>query len=178
MEELFVRARLPIEVLALSFNILSKLVKQQTIDALLTDLSLELIVLSTLSLASIHTNDHPPSRASFARRVSVTPTSAKQINQATITIMSTLDWRVHDCSEGANIVSTLRLFERRQPPLYVPHLVHDLYDEACMKPQPLCFDLEARIGGGATWANGQMTPGASSSCSVGPECENAFLPLL
>lgn len=178
MEELFVRARLPIEVLALSFNILSKLIKQQTIDALITGFSLERIVLSTLSLASIHTNDHPPSVAYFARRVSTTPTTGKQIDQANITIMSALDWRVHDCSEGATIVSTLRLFERRQPPVYVPHLVHDLYDEACMKPQPLCFDLEGRISGGATWANGQMTPGASSSCSVLPEFENSFLPLL
>lgn len=178
MEELFVRARLPIEVLALSFNIFSKLVKQQTIDEILTDLSLELIVLSTLSLACIQTNDHPPSVAHFARNVSTTPTTGKQINEATITIMSALDWRVHDCSEGATIVSALRRFERREPPPYVPHLSQNLYDEPCMKPQPLYFGMEDKSHGEAQWAFGQMTPGASSSCSVVPEFENSFLPLL
>lgn len=178
MEELFVRARLPIEVLALSFNILSKLVKQQTIDTLLQDISLNLLVLSTLSLACIHTNDHPLSASHFARHVSVTPITGKQIDNATITVMSALDWRVHDCSEGTAIVSTLRLFERRQPPLFVPHMAQDLYDDPFLKPEPLCFNMADRIKGEAQWANGQLTPGASSTCSVVPEFENSFLPLL
>lgn len=178
MEELFVRARLPIEVLALSFNILSKLVKQQTTDALLQDISLNLLVLSTLSLACIHTNDHPLSTSHFARHVSITPITGKQIDNATIIVMSALDWRVHDCSEGEAIVSTLRLFERRQPPLFVPHMAQDLHDEPFLKPEPLCFNLADRIQGEAQWANGQLTPGASSTCSVVPEFENSFLPLL
>jgi hypothetical protein len=178
MEELFVRARVPIEVLALSFNILSKLVKQQTIGALLTDISLELIILSTLNLASIHTSDHPPSRAYLARHVSVTPTTGKQINEATTAVMSAIDWRVHDCSEGATIVATLRRFERREPPLYVPHLAQSLYEEPYMKPLPLCFNLAERSIGEAVWTNGQLTPGASASCSIVPEFENSFLPLL
>jgi hypothetical protein len=179
MEELFIRARLPIEVLALAFNILSKLVKQQAVDALLQDTSLNLLILSMLSLASIHTNDHPPSPSYFARYVSATPTTGKQISQATLAAMTVLDWRVHDCSEGATIVSTLRLFERREPPLYAPHLLQDLYDEPFLKPQPLCFKMADRSNaGGAQWANGQLTPGASSTCSVVQESENPFLPLL
>jgi hypothetical protein len=178
MEELFVRARFPIEVLALSFNILSKLVKQQTVDTLLTDLSLELIILSTLSLASIHTSDHPPSPAYFARHVSATPTTAKQINKATKAVMTALDWRVHDCSEGATIVSTLRRFERREPPLYIPHLAQTLYEEPYLKPQPLCFNLVEQSNGDSVWANGQLTPGASTPCSIVPDFENSFLPLL
>jgi len=176
MEELFVRARLPIEVLALSFNIMSKLVKQQVIEILLQDISLNLLVLATLSLASIHTNDHPPSPSYFARHVSVTPTTGKQIDGATVAVMTALDWRVHDCSEDATVVSTLRLFERREPPLYTSHLAQDLYDEPFLKPQPLYFDTVVR--GEAQWANGQLTPGASSTCSVVPEFENSFLRLL
>jgi hypothetical protein len=178
MEELFVRARFPIEVLALSFNILSKLVKQQNIGALLTDLSLELIILSTLSLASIHTSDHPPSPAYLARHVSVTPITGKQINKTTLAVMTALDWRVHDCSEGATIVSTLRRFERREPPLYEPHLAQNIYEEPYLKPLPLCFNLVEQSNGDSVWANGQLTPGASTSCSIVPEFENSFLPLL
>jgi hypothetical protein len=176
MEELFVRVQLPIEVLALAFNIMSKLVKQQAIDLLLQDISLNTLVLATLSLASIHTNDHSPSPAYLARHVSVTPTTGKQIDQATIAVMTALDWRVHSCSENAAILSTLRLFERREPPLYTSPLAHDLYDEPFLKPQPLCFNLA--VSGVTQWANGQLTPGASSTCSVVPEFENSFLPLL
>jgi len=176
MEEIFVRAQLPIEVLALSFNIMSKLVKQQVIDVLLQDFSLNLVVLATLSLASIHTNDHSPSPAYLARHVSVTSTTGKQVDEATIAVMTALDWRVHNCSEGAAILSTLRLFERREPPLYTPSLTQDLYDEPFLKPQPLCFSMAVR--GETQWANGQLTPGASSTCSVVPELENSFLPLL
>ena len=177
MEEIFVRAQLPIEVLALSFNIMSKLVRQQVIDILLQDLSLNHVVLATLSLASIHTNDHSPSPSYLARHVSVTPATGKQVDNATIAVMTALDWRVHDCSEGAAILSTLRLFERREPaPFHASHLAYDLYDEPFLKPQPLCFDMVAR--GGTRWANGQLTPGASSTCSVVPEFENSFLPLL
>ena len=51
IEELLVRVRLPIEVLAIAFNILSKLVKQQNVDTLLQDLPLDTLILSTLSLA-------------------------------------------------------------------------------------------------------------------------------
>jgi hypothetical protein len=179
MEELFVRARLPIEVLALSFNILSKLVKQKAIDDLLRNTSLELLILATLSLASIHTNDHPPSPSCFARQVSVTPTTGKQVSEATLAIMTALDWRVHNCSEGATIVSTLRLFERREPPLYAPQSMQDIYDEPFLKPQPLCYNMADRSNAGeAQWANGQLTPGASSTCSAVQEFENSFLPLL
>lgn len=177
MEEIFVRAQLPIEVLALSFNIMSKLVRQQVIDILLQDLSLNHVVLATLSLASIHTNDHSPSPSFLARHVSVTPTTGKQVDNATIAVMTALDWRVHDCSEIPAILSTLRLFERREPaPFHASHLAHDLYDEPFLKPQPLCFDMAVR--GETQWANGQLTPGASSTCSVVPEFENSFLPLL
>jgi hypothetical protein len=176
MEEIFVRVQLPIEVLAISFNIMSKLVKQQVIDILLQDFSLNTLVIATLSLASIHTNDHSPSPSYLARHVSVTPTTGKQIDKATVTVMTALDWRVHDCSEGAAILSTLRLFERREPPLHTPHLAQDLYEEPFLKPQPLCFDMTHRSV--TQWANGQLTPGASSICSGVPEFENSFLPLL
>ena len=176
MEEIFVRAELPIEVLALSFNIMSKLVKQKTVDILLQDLSLNLIVLATLSVASIHTNDHSPSPSYLARHVSVEPTTGKQIDQATIAVMTALDWRVHDCSEGATILSTLRLFERREPQPHTSRTTQDLYDEVFLKPQPLCFDMAVRAE--TQWANGQLTPGASSTCSVVSEFENSFLPLL
>jgi hypothetical protein len=176
MEEIFVRAQLPIEVLAISCNIMSKLVKQQVIDVLLQEISLNTLVIATLSLASIHTNDHSPSPSYLARHVSVTPTTGKQIDQATIAVMTALDWRVHDCSESAAILSTLRLFERRGPPIHTPPLAHDLYNEPFLKPQPLCFDMAHRSG--TQWANGQLTPGASSTCSVVPDFENSFLPLL
>jgi hypothetical protein len=140
------------------------LVKQQVVDILLQDFSLNLLVVATLSLASIHTNDHSPSPSYLARHVSVESTTGNQIDQATIAVMTALDWRVHDCSEGAIILSTLRLFERREPPFHASHLAHDSYDEPFLKPRPLCLDMAVR--GETQWANGQLTPGASSTCSV------------
>lgn len=172
---MFARVRLPIEILALSFNIVSKLVKQQNLETLLQDLPLDLVILSTLSLASIYTNDHPLSVSYLARAVATGPTTGKQIDEANIAIMAALDWRIHDCSEGAAIVRALRLFERRGPPVYVPNLAQELYEEPCLKPQPLCFRTN---DGDTRWANGQVTPGASSSRSVMQDCEPSFLPLL
>lgn len=178
MEELFIRAQLHIEVLALSFNIISKLVKQQHIDALLESMPLDILILSALSLSSIQTHDHPPSVSYLARNVSVTAVTGKQIDQASIAIMSALDWRIHDCSEGVAIAATLRLFERRGPPLYVPNLAHGLYEEPYLKPQPLCLKVADHSNGEVHWSNGLLTPGISSTNSVVPEFENSFLPLL
>ena len=178
MEELFIRAQLHMEVMALSFNIISKLVKQQHIDTLLKDISLDLLILSALSLSSIHTHDHPPSVSYLARNVSVTPVTGKQIDAANIAVMSALGWRIHDCSDGAALAKTLRLFERRDPPLYVPTLAHGLYDEPYLKPQPLCLKVADHNTGEAQWSNGLLTPGVSSTNSVVPEFENSFLPLL
>lgn len=175
---MFVRVRLPIEILALSFNIVSKLVKQQNLEILLQDLPLDLVILSTLSLASIYTNDHPLSVSHLARAVATGPTTAKQIDKANIAVMSALDWRIHDCSEGATIVQALRLFERREAPVYVPNLAQELYEEPYLKPQPLSLRTNDNDHGDARWANGQITPGASASCSVVQETEPSFLPLL
>lgn len=172
---MFVRVRLPIEILALAFNIVSKLVRQQNLEILLQDLPLDLVILSTLSLASIYTNDHPLSVSHLARAVATGPTTGKQIDQANVAIMAALDWRIHECSEGTMLVKALRLFERREPPVYVPNLAQELYEEPYLKPQPLCL----KSGDGDTrWANGQITPGASSSCSVLQDSEPSFLPLL
>ena len=179
IEELLVRVRLPIEVLAIAFNILSKLVKQQNVDTLLQDLPLDTLILSTLSLASIYTNDHPLSASHLARNVAPGPITAMDIDMANIAVMSALDWRIHDCTEGATIIAALRTFERREPPHYVhvPGLVQ--YEEPYMKPEPLCLRMAERHSTGeAHWDNGQLTPGASSSCSVAAEFEHSFLPLL
>ena len=184
IEELLVRVRLPIEVLAISFNILSKLVKQQNFDTLLRSLHLDALILSTLSLASIYTNDHPLRSSYLARNVATGPITAIGIDMANIAVMSALDWRIHDCTEGAAILAALRLFERREPPHYVPNLDHEHYQEPCLKPEPLCLRMTGMTnrhssGGEAHWDNGQLTPGASSSCSVAAEFEHSsFLPLL
>lgn len=166
-------------MLAISFNILSKLVKQQNVDTLLQGLQLDTLVLSTLSLASIYTNDHPLSASHLARNVATRPVTAMEIDMGNIAVMSALDWRIHDCTDGAKIVSALRLFERREPPLYVPNLAQEPYQEPCLKPEPLCLRMTDRHSSGeAHWDNGQLTPGASSSCSVMGEFEHSFLPLL
>lgn len=179
IEELLVRVRLPIEVLAVSFNILSKLVKQENVDTLLRSLQLDALILSTLSLASIYTNDHPLSASYLARNVATGPITAMDVDMANIAVMSALDWRIHDCTDGATIVAALRLFERREPPHYVPSLDHEPYQEPCLKPEPLCLRMIDRHSSGeAHWDNGQLTPGASSSCSVAAEFEHSFLPLL
>jgi hypothetical protein len=183
IEELLVRVRLPIEVLAIAFNILSKLVKQQNVDTLLQRLPLDALIISTLSLASIYTNDSPLSASHLARNVAAGPMTAMDIDMANISVMSALNWRIHDCTEGETIITALRMFERREPPHYVPDLVQEHYQEhyqePCLKPEPLCLRLTDRhTSGEAHWDNGQLTPGASSSCSVAAEFEHTFLPLL
>jgi hypothetical protein len=166
-------------VLAIAFNILSKLVKQHNVDTLLQGLQLDTLVLSTLSLASIYTSDRPLSASHLARNVAPGPLTAMDIDMANIAVMSALDWRIHDCTEGATIVSALRAFERREPPHYEPNMAQEAYHEPCLKPEPLCLRLTDRHSSGAThWDNGQLTPGASSSCSVAAEFEHSFLPLL
>jgi hypothetical protein len=167
---LLVRVRLPNEVLAIAFNILCKLVKQQNVEKLLQGLALDALILSTLSLASIYTSDQPLPASYLARNVAPGPMTAMDIDMANISVMSALDWRIHDCTEGQQITAALRTFERREPPHYVPDLIQEHYQEPYMKPEPLCLRMADRHSSGeAHWDNGQLTPGASTSCSVAAE---------
>jgi hypothetical protein len=170
IEELLVRVRLPNEVLAIAFNILCKLAKQQNVETLLQGLALDALILSTLSLASIYTSDQSLPASYLARNVAPGPMTAMEIDMANISVMSALDWRIHDCTEDKKIIAALRTFERREPPHYVhvPDLVQ--YEEPYMKPEPLCLRMAERHSSGeAHWDNGQLTPGASTSCSVAAE---------
>lgn len=179
IEDLLVRANLPIEVLALSLNILSKFVRRPTLDvSTLKDLPLDLLIVATLSLASIYTNDHPPSSSHWASEVAIGSMTGKQIDKTSLAIMSAVDWRIHDCSDGASLVQALRLFERRdlQPSLQSQPLEH--YEEPCLKPKPLCLKIAARNDDAACWVNGQLTPGNSSTCSALEDHRTPFLPLL
>lgn len=179
IEDLLVRANLPIEVLALSFNILSKFVRRPTLEvSTLKDLPLDLLIVATLSLASIYTNDHPPSSSHWASEVAIGSMTGKQIDETSLAIMSALDWRIHDCSDGASLVQALRLFERRdlQPSLQSQPLEH--FEEPCLKPKPLCLKIVARNDDAACWVNGQLTPGNSSTCSALEDHRTSFLPLL
>lgn len=178
IEELLVRVRLPVEVLAIAFNILSKLAKQPNADILLQSLPLDALILTTLSLASIHTSDQPLPASYLARHVAPGPMTAMDVDMANIFVLSALDWRIHDCTEREAITAALRTFERREPPCFVPNFDLELYEEPYMKPEPLCLGMTERHGSGeAHWDNGQLTPGASTSCSVVAEFDH-LLPLL
>lgn len=179
IEDLLVRARLPIEVLAIAFNILSKLVKQPAMDSTLQSPSLDLLVISTLSLAAIYTNDHPPSSSHWSRNVALGTATAKQIDAAIMAIMEALDWRIHSCSEDVAVVAALQLFERRGVPTAVSTSAQEIYEEPCLKPQPLSLNLIGRSSSGeARWDNGQLTPTTPSACSELEEFRAVFLPLL
>lgn len=179
IEDLLVRARLPIEVLAIAFNILSKLVKQTAMDSTLQSPSLDLLVISTLSLAAIYTNDHPPSSSHWSRNVALGTATAKQIDAASMAIMEALDWRIHSCSEDVAVVAALQLFERRGVPTAVSTSAQEIYEEPCLKPQPLSLNLTGRSSSGeARWDNGQLTPTTPSACSELEEFRAVFLPLL
>jgi hypothetical protein len=174
IEDLLIRVRLPNEVLAIAFNILCKLVKHQGDETLLQGLPLDALILSTLSLASIHTSDQPIPASYLARHVAPGPMTAMDIDMANISVMSALDWRIHDCTEGEAITAAMRTFERREPsddiecrepPSHISDWVS--YEEPYMKPEPLCLGMAERHSSGeAHWDNGQLTPGASTSCSV------------
>lgn len=93
--------------------------------------------------------------------------------------MSALDWRIHECSDGAALVSALRLFERRDlRPSLRDASEEDEFEEPCLKPQPLSLKIAAGGDGDATrWVNGQLTPGSLASFEA-VEGKGVFLPLL
>lgn len=165
-------------MLALSFNILAKVVKQPVLETPLKDFSLDILIVSSLSLASIYTNDHPPSSSHWAHSVAMGPVTGKHINAASTAMMSTLDWRIHDCSDVASIKQAVRRFERRDLPSRTVNVAQELYEEPHLKPQPLCLKIDERNSRETRWSNGQLTPGSQSSFSISEAAHKSFLPLL
>ncbi|KAF2722865.1 hypothetical protein K431DRAFT_35629 [Polychaeton citri CBS 116435] len=89
------RSRLPVEVLAVAYNILSKLGNRHHRRRQRLTESPDLLVISCLALAEIYTDDYPAQSDAWSRDVTDNVLSAAQIDSTMLAILKALDWRLH-----------------------------------------------------------------------------------
>ncbi|OQN96459.1 hypothetical protein B0A48_17515 [Cryoendolithus antarcticus] len=116
IEDLLLRAHMPIEIVALAFGILSKFLREPRAlseDKLGQPLAGPLIT-ATVSIATLFNSDHPPPTQYWATHVGQPPVVAKYLDRLELKVLEALDWRLLRLSRPDAIAETLRLFERRR----------------------------------------------------------------
>nr|OQO28488.1 hypothetical protein B0A51_03300 [Rachicladosporium sp. CCFEE 5018] len=153
IEDLLLRAHMPIEIVALAFSILSKFLRgpRSFSENTLEQPSAGPLITATLSIATIFTSDHPPPTQYWATHVCQPPVVAKYLDRLELKVLEALDWRLLPLSRSDAIAGTLRLFERRREVTDSPP-----HDVGFVKLDQMDFSIDecAVVG----WANGQLTP--------------------
>jgi hypothetical protein len=170
---MLLQAHLPTNVLALALNILSRISNILLDDDNLARVDKDLLVTSSLCLASIYTNDHPPPLSYWANNVCNGQISTRELDKMVLSILAALDWRVLTLASPSMIGATLHRFERRgERPI--------LATAVTTKPQPQsqCLLLRVDSNCGACWSNGLVTPEVTPPTSALEEPKNLWLPLL
>ncbi|KAK6432929.1 hypothetical protein LTR95_010895 [Oleoguttula sp. CCFEE 5521] len=153
IEDLLLRAHMPIEIVALSFNILSKLLHKPppSSDSALEQPSAGPLITATLSIAAIFTSDHPPPTSYWVTHVSRPPVVAKDLDRLELQILEALDWRLLQLSRPESIARTLWRFELRRETPEVVDLCVDESAGVCRADGQLTRALTPDWHSGATW---------------------------
>ncbi|KAK3699270.1 hypothetical protein LTR37_016513 [Vermiconidia calcicola] len=168
VEGVILRARLPPEVLALAFNILVRLNRCSLPTDSLHSTPVDLLVVSTLSLAASYTHDHPPSLLHWSRYVCGRAWTTARIDETNLLVMSLLDWRLHESSSAGALDDamarlTAAAAHASSSPVYNDERPH----------------LKVVIDGPRTcWIHGQIMPEGTPLPSAFGAARHQFLPLL
>ena len=92
---MLVRARLPPEVLALAYNILTALNCRSLPEGSFYSAPSDLMVVSCLSLAVSYTNDRPVDSSYWSKYVCDCMWTGVRIHKTALMILEALDWRIH-----------------------------------------------------------------------------------
>lgn len=173
IERLLLQARLPMEVLAVSLDILSRLSNTVSEDSPIAALPLRSVAASAMCLASICTDDHPPPASWWDKHLDLAVDSGPHTDSVNRTVLEALDWRLHECTSPVAINVAMRRFERRDPLTTYSHVLERAVTAVVEDARPLALVLQTPSLGDAVWCHGQLTPDDSPQ-----ETKPPFLPLV
>lgn len=174
IQDMLQRVLLPLDLLALSLNILGRYQSHSTL--LQNDVPTvpsDLLAVAAFALARSYTSDHPPRSSYWSRRVCYHHWSAQKIDATIIHVLETIDWRLHDLTTSEALATAK---ERLQPSPPAP-VQKSLLDAIDSKHPALRITIDDST---ACWVNGQLTPDSSPD-SIVPQPDtslNTFLRLL
>lgn len=120
IDDLLRRARQPLEILAIAFAILRKLSTTSSPSADLSARGPDLLLVSALALANIHTSDRPFHCAAWARLLRDRRITARDVDATNLTLLARLGWTVHDLCSPESVQTSLRALQTHsdldQPP--------------------------------------------------------------
>lgn len=179
IERMLDRAYLPLEVMAIAFNIICALecrsLPKRSFDFAPNDL----IVVAALSLAVLYNEDRVPTPKWWSRNVCDRAWTPRRIDKTVLQIFAALEWRLYQYATPYAVQSALRAL-RCMPPIRSLPLRHceEVYaDDICeeLRGRELFRPGDKRDS--ACWVNGQITPnGTPPGAEYGDE--SRFLPLL
>lgn len=169
--DLLVRAQLPSEILALSYNILRRYSTLKSFDS---SYAADLLTVAAFALAVTYTSDHPPKSSWWACFVCNDLWTAPDIDAMMLSMLVTLDWSLHSLSSpqamGRAAVVLL-------PPPSLPITPQTFVESE--QPQSKLPPLTISVGNAPpSWLNAQLTPDDTPPWTPMEEAQNKWLPLL
>jgi len=170
-------AKLPLEILALAYNILADYNFQDDGYSLTLHPS-NLVVTCTLVLAVDYTTDHAPRTSWWSRHVCQGRWTAKQIDKVMLHVWSSLDWNLHRFASQEAVEHGMDQL-KSDPPIEhaVPELMHSYSTDSLVQPanvgdtvltpRIIAYELQLplrlvpmkpNVMVSTVWAPGQITP--------------------
>ncbi|KAK5121628.1 hypothetical protein LTR85_004800 [Meristemomyces frigidus] len=169
--DLLVRARLPVEVLALSYNILRRHSALKSFDSCH---AADLLAISAFALAVTYTSDHPPKSSWWSCFVCNDLWAAPDIDGMMLNMLVTLDWSLHSLSSPQAMERAMMTL---LPPPSLP-IIPQEYVEPRQSPNKLP-PLSITIDDAAPcWLQGQLAPNDTPPWTPVENAQEKWLPLL
>lgn len=171
INDLLVRAQLPAEILALSYNILRRYSTLKSFDS---SYAADLLTVSAFALAVTYTSDHPPKSSWWACFVCNDLWIAPDIDTMMLSMLVTLDWSLHSLSSPQAMG---RAAKALLPPPSLP-MTPKKDVESQQPPSKLPPLTIATDRAPPSWLNAQLTPDDTPPWTPMEEAQNKWLPLL
>lgn len=168
---LLTRAGLPLEILAITLNILTRIQRHNKPTESLAGTPADLLVVAALSLVLSYTRDFPPRTSWWSIHVCDCTWTTSRIDETIRELLVVLDFRLHFCSDEIKLQEALlRLSEQADTSADDPE------EDMPVIGQTLAMNpLQLIVGGSSTlWQHGQLTPDSCSS----PMAADCPLPLM
>lgn len=182
VRRILLRARLPPEILAIAFNILSSSRQHPSIQSMSSSqMPLDLHVIGALALATAYAEDHPYSFKYWSCYISDKRWRGRRINEVAMNMLAALDWRLHHLATPEAVAETMHLFQSRPAVevLLEPHTVLGYFDLENTAALKLAVNTALCVNGlGTVWQCGLVTPETTPTSIGVADRDGAFLRLL
>ncbi|KAK4541827.1 hypothetical protein LTR36_007359 [Oleoguttula mirabilis] len=171
--DMLIRAQLPAELLALSYNILRRHATLKSFDSCY---AADLLTVSAFALAVTYTSDHPPRSSWWSCFVCNDLWNAADIDRMMLSMLVTLDWSLHSLSSPQAMD---RAMSHLVPPKSLPLMTPQKYiEEPQFPPIKLPLNTITIENTSQCWLHDQLTPEDILPWTPMEEAQNKWLPLL